>query len=604
MENDRNRRVLVLPEQVINKIAAGEVVDRPASVLKELMENALDASAGHIEVEVVSGGKKAILVADDGCGMDRDNALLSLQRHATSKIKDVDDIERVNTLGFRGEALAAISSVSRFSLTTRPADAEAGVEILVNGGRIQDVRDTGAPVGTTIRVRNLFFNVPARRKFLRADKTELSHVRQTFIIYALSNPQAGFRLVVDEREVYQLSGAAGFETRLRELYGGLLCQSLRPVEFNRDGMTLNGFVSLPQVTRGDRNDQFLFINRRPVWAPLISYALNEAYHAMIPKSRYPVVFLNLIMDPAMVDVNVHPTKKEVRFRNGRAVRDIVIEGLRQALAVGSSKSASIAPVAQVAPLPVPNIFMPQEPATVKPDLPVFPYPRKQMIPEESRQDVMHGILEDAAPAHRQDNANERSENSPWSWFRVLGHVADSFIVMETDEGVVFMDPHAAHERVLFERFMREAEQSCILGQSLLSPETVALQPHDALAVRRHLDVLKHMGFGIADFGGDTFLVDMLPVCLGQVSAESILIELSRIMERGGNSAGLQHGIEEKIAMAACKSAVKAHHALKQPEIEKLIADLASTEMPYTCPHGRPTLIFMSLNELKRKFGRI
>ncbi len=590
-------RIHVLSDHVANKIAAGEVVDRPASVLKELMENALDAGATQIDVQVVSGGKKLVAVTDNGHGMTRDDALLSIERHATSKIHDVDDIESVNTLGFRGEALAAIASVSRFSMNTRTADALSGLEMTLTAGKMLDVQEAGCPVGTTIKVRDLFHNVPARRKFLRAEQTESAHIRQVFIVLALSHPDVGMRLTMDERDLYVLPGASTLRDRIRELYSESYLKDLRDVAYERGPVRVSGLVGMPHATRNDRTEQFIFVNRRPAGAPLLSYALNEGYQTLIPKGRYPIVFLFIDLDPSRVDVNVHPTKKEVRFRHPGEVRDAVIEAVRKALAQTS-------PVSADAPAGAPTSersMGPKEPQLRIEDLPefrVFQYPRVPPVPE-----TKPGTPGPPA-AFERDRESVPPRESPWSWCRIVGQVGGLYVIMETEDGMVLMDPHAAHERLMYEKFMAELLTHHVKSQGLLTPESLDLSPGDAECVRMNLDALQRMGFGISEFGGDTFIVDALPVCLGNVTAESVLSDVARSLEEGGTRGGTERWAEERIARAACRAAVKARDKLSLQEIEKLVIDLGRAEMPYTCPHGRPTLIFMGYNELDRKFGRI
>ena len=330
----QNKPVIqLLPDQVINKIAAGEVVERPASVMKELFENSLDAGATQVEVEVIRGGRQLIAITDNGFGMDRDQALLSIERHATSKIRSEADIENIHTLGFRGEALAAISSVSRFTLITRTEEALGGTEIQIAGGKMLSCEDIGCPVGTRIEIRNLFFNVPARRKFLRAEQTELVHIRQLFLVHALAHPSIGMSLKVDERIVYNLPMAGKMEDRITELYNPGFFEQLLPIDSSDGDYIISGYAGLPQTGRKDRQDQYLFVNGRPATAPVVYHALNEAYHSLIARGRYPAVFLFIEMEPSLVDVNVHPTKKEVRFRQPNQLRDAVIAALNKALTV-------------------------------------------------------------------------------------------------------------------------------------------------------------------------------------------------------------------------------------------------------------------------------
>ena len=619
------RHIRLLPGEVANKIAAGEVVDRPAAVLKELIENSIDAGATQIDVDVVAGGRKLIAVADNGSGMDRDDALLSVERHATSKIRDVDDIERITTLGFRGEALAAIASVSRFRLATATAESPAGSELLINGGKFQDVREIGLPAGTTVEVRDLFFNVPARRKFLRSVDTELAHLRQVFIVNALGHPAVGMALKVDGREAYRLAAGATLDDRLRELFGAEFHRGLRRVEHATDEARISGLVSLPSASRGDRSEEYIFVNSRPATAPVLGHALREGYRNLLPRDRYPSVFLFLTLDPGQVDVNVHPTKKEVRFRRPSEVRDALIEALRRALASEGSRldAAGAAEGAGGAGASAPFAPAAQERLIRIEDLPpsrAFQYPRMPMTPPQS--DASRGAPESESPWNRPTPAlvppadgtkpdgtvapaaePAAGGRSPWAWCRVVGQIGALYVILETEDGFVIMDPHAAHERVLFEKFMSAVAGRRVETQGLLVPETVELMPRDALQVRKHLPLLRSLGFGVSEFGGDAFVVDAFPAFFAGVSSRQFLIELAEALELGGARGGSAGWREEAVAQAACKAAVKARDKLTLAEIEKLVVDLAVTAMPYTCPHGRPTLIYTSLRDLNRKFGR-
>ena len=595
-------RVRVLSDLVINKIAAGEVVDRPASVVKELLENALDAGATQISVSVIAGGRQSIEVTDNGCGMTRDDALLSIERHATSKIAEVEDIERIATFGFRGEALAAIAAVSRMTLRTCPAGFDQGTEIEIVGGRIQEVRDIGGPPGTRIVARNLFFNVPARRKFLRTDATELSHIRQVFLLYALAHPQTALRWRVDEREIFNAPGDVTLEQRLRDLFPNVSPALLHRVGHEHAGVRVHGYVGGPQLARGDRTEQYLFINRRPAGAPLIGYALNEVYQTLLPRGRYPVVFLFVDLDPETVDVNVHPTKKEVRFRDGAAVRDAVIEAVRAALSArGPLPALPAASGSEAGAAPPPSFPAPLVPISDLPPPRAFAYPRRSLSPFPV--EPSGGI---AAAAHPEGDRREETASrasGPWAWCRILGQAGGLFVVLETEDGLVLMDPHAAHERVLYERFMRQALARRVPSQGLLAPETIELAPNVAVMVRQNIESLCALGFGISEFGGDTFIVDAVPAAFDHLPAREMLIEAAASTEQGGSRGGPERWSIERVARAACKAAVKAHDRLTLEEIERLVIELAGTEMPYTCPHGRPTLIHMSFGELNRKFGR-
>lgn len=604
----------MLPDQVINKIAAGEVIERPASVMKELMENALDAGATQIDVEVVRGGMQLLAVSDNGFGMDRDSALLAIERHATSKIRTAEEVEAVATLGFRGEALSSISAVSRFTLITRPHDALSGTEVRVAGGKLQDVADAGCPPGTRFEIRNLFFNVPARRKFLRTESTELAQIRQLFAVYALAHPEAGLSLTSDGRELYNLPGGGSPGDRIAELYNPSFFSHLRELDFESVETRVTGFAGLPQTGRKDRSDQYIFINGRPASAPVIYHAINQAYHSVLARGRHPSVFLFIEIAPDAVDVNVHPAKKEVRFRRPAAVRDCVIAAIESALALDAPAEEKREPSFSFdQPAPAPRLVK-------QPELGIG----GQKTGDRGRGSEVRGqrTREEEQGAGRGDPETtfvRRQENEegtmsvpsesvpprsgPWTWCRVLGQ-AGVYAVLETEDGVVLMDPQAAHERVLFEKFVCDITSGSPAQQRLLTPETIELMPAEAEALRRQLPALEEMGFGLSDFGQDTFLLDALPVHLQEGSPMVILSGIAGALDKGGASArATREALRDTVAQAACRAAVKAGDALSVEELEKLVGDLARTEMPYTCPHGRPTLIFQSFTELNRKFGR-
>lgn len=592
----------MLPDHVINKIAAGEVIERPASVMKELVENAIDAGATQVDVEVVQGGMQLIAVSDNGSGMSRDDALLSIERHATSKIRTAEQVEAISTLGFRGEALSSISAVSRFTLITRPADELSGTQIQISGGKLQDVTDAGCPPGTRFEVRNLFFNVPARRKFLRTEATELAQIRQLFAVYALAHPEVGLTFTSDGREVYNLPGGSNLADRITALYSPAFLSNLRQLDYEVDAVKVTGFAGLPQTGRSDRSDQYVFINGRPASAPVIYHALNEAYHAVLARGRYPSAFLFIESPPALVDVNVHPAKKEVRFRHPNAVRDAVIASVQKALALEAPAAERREPAFKFdPPRPVPPVekqheldIGSQETGDRRQDAGV----REQGTGVRTQESEQKSLIPDSRPLP------PSSSSSPWKWCRVLGQAGGMYAVLETEEGIVLMDPQAAHERVLFEKFMHDLTAGKPSRQGLLTPEAIELMPADAEALRCHLPVLDEMGFGISAFGQDTFLVDALPVHLQNGSPIVILSGIARALEKSGAaSRATREALRETVAQAACRTSIKAKDNLSPEAMERLVEDLAKTEMPYTSPHGRPTLIFQSFTELNRKFGR-
>lgn len=588
----------MLPDHVINKIAAGEVIERPASVMKELVENAIDAGATQVDVEVVQGGMQLIAISDNGSGMSRDDALLSIERHATSKIRTAEQVEAVATLGFRGEALSSISAVSRFTLITRPADELSGTQIQVSGGKLLDVTDAGCPPGTRFEVRNLFFNVPARRKFLRTEATELAQIRQLFAVYALAHPEVGLTFNSDGREVYNLPGGSTLADRIAALYSPSFLSNLRQIGYAADKVKVTGFAGLPQTGRSDRSDQYVFINGRPASAPVIYHALNEAYHAVLARGRYPSAFLFIECPPEQVDVNVHPAKKEVRFRHPTAVRDAVIAAVQKALALEAPVAERSTPAFKFdAPQPAPPVVKQREWDLGE---------RKTEDRGRKTADGEQKTENQSANVQPQSSVvgPPSSSSSPWKWCRVLGQAGGMYAVLETEEGIILMDPQAAHERVLFEKFMHDLTSGKPLRQGLLTPEAIELMPADAEALRRQLPELDEMGFGISDFGQDTFLVDALPVHLQSGSVIVILSNIARALEKSGAAArATREALRETVAQAACCASVKSKDTLSVAAMERLVEDLAKTEMPYTCPHGRPTLIFQSFTELNRKFGR-
>jgi DNA mismatch repair protein MutL len=590
-------RIQLLPEEVASQVAAGEVIERPASVVKELVENSIDARARRIEVLIRRGGSSAIRVVDDGIGMDRDDALLCLERHATSKIRTGADLARISTLGFRGEALPSIASVSRFRLTTREPGALVGTDIIVAGGRIETVRDGGDAPGTQIEVRSLFFNLPARRKFLRAENTEASHVEHQIHLQAIGNPDIGFVFINDTRTVYQLPPAASLMERIRDLCGPDLAAELIEIKAGDiGGLRIRGFIGKPGVSRSTRAQQIVFLNGRAVENSMMNFALREGYHTALMKGQYPVTFLFIEMDPADVDVNVHPAKREVRFRDGPAVRDAVVQAVRTSIDSGrpawSQTFSTPAPAApQIAPPP--PLASAIEPAT--------------LIPEREQIALRHdwsalpitppSFPEPARPAQH-DTAAPRDED-----FRILGVLGKLYVLMENADGLVLVDQHAAHERILFEELRRRMEEQGVPAQRLLMPLTIEVSPRDADWLAQNSATLHKMGLGIEPFGDRTFKIDTLPQFIRAADPLQLVRDIiDELREVSVHASRLRLG-EDVIATTVCRHAVKANDYLREPELVRLIQDLLRCELPYCCPHGRPTMIQISYGELERKFGR-
>jgi DNA mismatch repair protein MutL len=643
-------RIRLLPEQVANQIAAGEVIERPASVVKELVENALDADARQITVEIQAGGRSCIRVLDDGVGMSRDDALLCLERHATSKIRTAHDLEAIATMGFRGEAIPSIASVSRFTLTTRERDSDSpeATQIVIHGGKILDVKSAGHAPGTTVEVRQLFYNLPARRKFLRSEETERAHVLHYATVAALAHPCVGFMLKQDQRVVWHLPpvpvGQAPLEA-VRQRLCMLLGDGLHvlPVDYRGElstddpideanettgapGLRVWGFIGAPGVSRGNRQDQHLFVNRRPVESRGLNFALFEGYHTSLMKGRYPVCCLFLELDPGEVDVNVHPAKREVKFRNEGLVRSHVSQAVRQTLlkfhtgtaptgAPPPTPAARPGPVRKEAQLPSADPCLPlassserdhptarrfqsePEPNTTPPSAPARPPMLAPATPSTTKPTAPSSPLPSTA---KMDGVTPLLQIP----LRLLGVVGNLYAVFESDRGMVLMDQHAAHERVLYEQMLERMERTGAPSQRLLLPETVELSARDAQFLRENLDQLSRLGVGLSEFGDRTFLLDALPPFVTAPNAKRFVLELvDELMQSGREVNSLRLG-EHTIAKTVCRHAVKARDPLSAPELERLLRDLRDCAMPYTCPHGRPTLIELSHRDLEKKFGRI
>ncbi len=665
-------RIRLLPEQVANQIAAGEVIERPASVVKELVENALDAEAAHLTVDILAGGRGLVRVTDDGLGMSRDDALLCLERHATSKVRNADDLFRITTMGFRGEALPSIASVSRFTLTTREreSDSPEATQVIVHGGKILEVRSAGAPSGTSVEVRQLFFNLPARRKFLRTEETERAHIHHYLTLAALAHPHVAFTFTTDSRTVFQLptapltTDAAGqlatLRERLRALHGTDLklltvdtCSTYAELpdatEGEQSAIRLWGFIGAPGVSRGSRDDQHLFVNRRPIENRALNFALMEGYHTALMKGRYPVACLFLELDPAQVDVNIHPAKREVKFHHERAIRAFVTQAIRDTLlhfhtgepergqparsapaletapptSVARS-AATVTPVAQqqhfpTAPPPVPSFpapttdFFPSLPGKPIPDWPASA-PKQTPLPMGFSGQKSEDRSQESGVSARPMTTVVTVPHSPFLIphspllsvpLRLVGVIGRLYVVLESDRGLVLMDQHAAHERVLFEQMLDRLEAGGEAdSQRLLLPETVELSVRDVEFLRKHLAILSRLGVGLSEFGERTFLLEALPPFAKVPDSRRFVLELVDALKSAGEGVNALRLGEDVIAKTVCRHAVKANDPLAGPELENLVNDLRRCRMPYTCPHGRPTIIEMSLKELEKKFGRV
>lgn len=657
-----------LSDDVCNKIAAGEVVERPASIVKELIENSLDAGAGKIVITIENGGRRSVCVIDDGEGMDQDDALLCLDAHATSKISKEEDIFAITSFGFRGEAVPSIAAVAKMTILTRQRNNAEGTEVIVNGGSVLDVRPAGCPPGTQITVRDLFFNLPARRAFLKTASTEERHIVEIVMNISLAHPGVAFQLKSDNRILLSSPSYDSLMPRIHEFFGRSFAEAMLPVSRTENCITINGFIARRNFTRQSRADQRIFINGRPVEAQAVYRAIREGCGPMLEKGRFLPAILFLTMPPGSVDVNVHPTKREVRFRNEfdviEAVRSAVSAALRMNDQVIPQSRESVSNPADVSHRLFPD-FMPDAPADLSvrqtadeaPDVPCDTSLQSSSCrPAPPTENSLESLWESAhvfyrvlgpamqnplgAPLSVQSAANAAQtassgtipqplpgipdeqtspspapspedapafhlvgEDSPVTDFggnglRLLGVLENSYIVASIPGGLVLIDQHAAHERVLFEKIINGIDGT--LSQKLLIPITLELSPADLTYVSRNLREFESIGFEIEPFGKNTIMLNAIPAAIPQENVGGFFQDmLSRIGEVGAGQR-LDTAI---LARTACKAAIKAHDKLTNAQAAALIEQMSHCALPYSCPHGRPTILNISMSEIERRFGR-
>jgi DNA mismatch repair protein MutL len=615
-------RIHLLPEHVANQIAAGEVIERPASVLKELLENSIDAAATQIDVQIGAGGRSLVGVTDNGCGMSKDDALLCLERHATSKLRDSDDLDRIASYGFRGEAIPSIASVSKFRLRTREYDALAGTEIIIDGGKLRNVQEVGLAPGTQIEVRSLFYNLPARRKFLRTEATESAHIRHTILLAGLARPDIGFTLTMDEQSPQRWMPGEDLPQRLASIFGAEWVGLTIPIEAESGGLRLRGFIGKPGVSRAARTEEIFFINQRPVENRTLHFGLLEGYHNSLMKGRYPVAILFLELDPSGVDVNIHPAKREVRFHDDFTIRQFIVQAVQRVL-----RDFSGAPAAKftfdAAPLAaVDKTHSTDKTLTPNESLSSSKFPESDPSQKEPQPNDGHRpplqldrepeplalqptlpLLEEAPPLRVAPRPEPLITNR--LGLHVIGCIAQLYLVAESPEGLVLIDQHAAHERVLFEQMLKRMALQDPASQQLLFPITLDFLPREADFLLAQVETLQQAGVGITRFGPSSFLVDALPAMVkARDVATFIRTIVTDLQQEGGETRKGRRLSEEIVAKTVCRHAVKANDALKPAEWDMLLHDLLACDLPYTCPHGRPTMIQLSLAELDKKFGRL
>jgi DNA mismatch repair protein MutL len=575
----------LLSPEVASQIAAGEVVERPASVVKELVENALDAGAKSISIIIEEAGRRLIEVADDGSGIPADELALAVSRHATSKLATAKELFSISTLGFRGEALASIGSVSRMTITSRVADSAAGARIRVEGGQDGKVEQVGAPVGTVVQVENLFYNVPARLKFLKSDTTERRAIDTFITRYALAYPNVRFKLAEGKKAALQTSGDGDQRAILATLYGVDTAKQMLEVIAEDDGLKLSGFISPTSVTRSNRREMTFFINGRWVQDIPLNAALTQAYHTLLMVGRYPLAMLFLDVDPEAVDVNVHPAKAEVRFREQDKVFSFVQRAVRRAL-------LAYAPVPS---LPPATLWGGSSSRKYQPST-----PGQTGLDWSMAQDAKQAETAETGVGSEKEAEQPAFANIPL--LRLIGQIGATYLVAEGPDGLYLIDQHAAHERVLFEKLMLQHDKRKIPSQALLEPVSVALPPAQAALLGEQLELLNHFGFQVEPFGPNTFQVRAMPTLFSGSDASSALRALVEDFEE--DETPLQEELEARIAARVCKRmAVKAGQALSSDEQRALLTDLENCDSPRTCPHGRPTMIHLSVDMLERQFGR-
>ncbi len=658
------RPIRQLTASVINKIAAGEVIERPASVIKELLENSIDAGADRVEVAVENGGLDLMRVTDNGSGISHDQLMLAVTSHATSKIESADDLFRVGTFGFRGEALASIAEISEFALKSKTVDQESAYELLVRGGHAAPVEPCGGPVGTTITVENLFYNTPVRRKFMRTAQTEMAHISEAFTRIALANSDCHLTLLHNNKVQHQLAPTSDWSVRIGDFFGPEIGDALIPIDSQNENIRLSGFVVDPQVTRSHNRMQYLFLNGRYIRDRALQHALTEAYRGLIMTGRFPLCFLRLEMPYDAVDVNVHPAKLEVRFQDGGRIYSQLLGALRnkflttdltargnlqqnrdaqlpQSSSPGSSSFGAHLPGSVAPPLPYPDdrqrpyslrpgqpesqprLSFPQQPTRDWLDRPFLGSGSTRPLPsspssstpqhpswplnEFSTANDPANTTGDAAPSSAAANNSDRpfSHAHPSAPNRTIAlQVHDTYLITETDEGLVVIDQHALHERVLYEQLKEKIFGGQLETQRLLVPEPVTLPPAEVAAVLEQHETLKKIGIDVQPFGGDTVLVSSYPAMLANHNPAEMLRNVIDKLMTDGSALGPADLLDELLHMIACKAAIKAGDRLSREEIHDLIAFRDLCRDAHHCPHGRPTALVFSREDLDKKFKRI
>ncbi|RLE37957.1 DNA mismatch repair endonuclease MutL [Candidatus Woesearchaeota archaeon] len=582
-----------LDQNLINKIAAGEVIERPASVVKELIENSLDANATKIFVEIREAGKSYIKVEDDGDGMTEEDAIFCIERHSTSKIKDINDLFKIKTLGFRGEALASIAAISKMRIITKTEDSLEGTQVHILNGKVLDKRTVGCNKGTIIEVQNLFYNTPARKKYLKDIPTELRHIVDVITRYSLSNPQVYFQLIHNNKLVFNAPSTNDTFNNIVNIYGRSVAKEMLPVNYSNGEIEVIGFVSKPALTRVDRSHQTFFVNGRYVQNIVISRALNDAYGTLLMVNRKPVAVLNIAINPVKIDVNVHPTKREIKFSNEKELYNTVFNAVKETLTKNNLTRSAIEEDAKLTPL-----------GTVKAKMEVkhgydLVRDEQSILDEMLKSDrPLKEIMEDEEDIMVEGILPKRKD------FTVIGQLNKTYILIEDDDGLAIIDQHVAEERPNYEDFMRQFRHKDVPTQTLINPIVLELDPRNKIILESNLKLIHELGFDVDEFGDGSFILRAVPVIMGKEMKKEILLDIIDEISVLSKTISLEQLQEKVITRMACRASIMAGEELTKPQMIKIVDRLFRSAQPHTCPHGRPTMIRMSLKDLEKKFKRV
>jgi len=574
--------IKVLSENLVNQIAAGEVVERPASVVKELVENSIDAGADKITIEVKDAGKTLIRISDNGKGMTKEDLKLAIQRHATSKIADESDLWKISTMGFRGEALASIASVSKMNIRSKMENDIAGNEIKIEASSVISENEIGMSQGTQIEVENLFYNTPARQNYLKKDSTELNHISSLLNTIALAKPGIAFKLIHNDKTVFDLPRVTDLISRISDIFGKSTADAMLPIFYGGSEFQLGGFIGKPLLSRSTTQHQYVFVNGRPIQHYLLANRIKAAYHSMLMEDKKPVFLLNIKIDPALIDVNVHPRKLEIRFEDQQTIVRIIYSAVKTAL-----DKANLIPKGFTESRNYMSDSFPKKEAKAF----SFGIP-KNTVPQAI--DFTKNIMQGRAPMNLEENIPS---------IKSITQIANSYIVAEDESGLVLIDQHAAHERVRYEELMNQFENQEKSVQPLLVPQEMELSTDEINLINENKEIFEKLGFEIEEFGGKTFVINAVPTCLSGEDLDPVIKGVLDDIKNHKSPSNMQGRIEEILTYMSCRSAIKFGQTLSLEEMQVLIDQMQELKRPFTCPHGRPTMISLTLSELEKMFGR-